>query len=94
MIKYYLSSDSVLTESDILISELEIVSLNRGEMLEIDDILTIPENVDMGNWNLIIELDGSEILDEINEDNNLALVPMEINEPSPVDLIVSPAFII
>jgi len=44
VIKYYLSTDSVLTETDILISELEIVSLNRGEMLEIDDILTIPDN--------------------------------------------------
>ena len=71
-VEFFISSDTVITTTDILIGSTIINSLTRGQSLSLSIDLTIPSNLGNGCWYWGIVIDPNDSIDEENELNNAA----------------------
>jgi RHS repeat-associated protein len=82
----YLSDDTTLnTATDTLLKDARIMwslaSLAAGESYTVSQLLALPNNVTQGNKNLIFVTDRTNQCTELNEDNNIQVVPISIIAP-------------
>jgi subtilase family serine protease len=66
----FLSNDSSLDESDILLGSRSVPALASGTSDSESTTITIPEDTEAGNWFIIVKVDGTEAVVETNEANN------------------------
>jgi subtilase family serine protease len=83
--KFYLSADSVLDGSDVLLGRRPVPSLAAGAGSTGTTSLTIPLDTAAGYYHIIAKADGPGLISETNETNNARIVSIRIGP----DLIVS-----
>ncbi len=70
-VKFYVSTDEILDDTDILLGEqAQIPDLPAGFLYPIVQSLSLPESMADGEYYLITELDAENFVIEQNEDNN------------------------
>lgn len=85
-VKYFLSTDNVYNESDREIALFAIEEI-EGSASWTDEVnVMIPLDVVAGNYYLIAKADPSNEVEESNEDNNEAMLALEIKENEKPDL--------
>jgi PKD repeat protein len=79
-VKYFLSTDSIYSSSDIPIGERIIYNLELDSTISIIDTIMIPSVTNAGNYYLIYVADPDNIIKEINDTtNNVGKVSIQIN---------------
>ncbi|MFZ1497099.1 MAG: CARDB domain-containing protein, partial [Saprospiraceae bacterium] len=73
VVTYYLSTDNSLSSNDLLVGQhtTNHAFLYTGQVAVGNLNLTLPTTVTSGNYYLFIKVDGSNIIAETNENNNL-----------------------
>jgi subtilase family serine protease len=89
----YLSSNPIVSTSDLLLGTRVISSLAPGTEDEAISQYTLPAGISTGSWTLAVIADDTDVLLEPNEGDNLLLAPGHLDvtgspEPHP-DLLVS-----
>lgn len=84
---YYLSSDSVWNESDLLLGFTLGYAINPRDSSYNNQYLIIPDSIPVGNYYLILKADYLNEVLETNEKNNLAKIKIVVDAPS-IDLVV------
>jgi subtilase family serine protease len=74
----YLSTDTLISNDDILLTRLTYFEFPGDTTIASNFGITIPGGIPYGNYYLIVETDADGLLQESNENNNLAYVPVEI----------------
>ena len=100
-ILFYLSADNTLTpglNGDTLLGEYSLVvtiKKNTGTGLLTKNLI-IPCNVSAGNYNLIFVADGTNMIPELNENNNLSSIPITISVTPGISPVITstPAVIV
>ncbi|MFC2137198.1 CARDB domain-containing protein, partial [Bacteroidota bacterium] len=85
MLTYYFSDDNVLDGSDTELLTLNPNSLGTGDSVLINALVTIPSSP-IGNYYILFNIDDTKIVNERDENNNLANTQIAIDIP---DLVVS-----
>jgi hypothetical protein len=84
VISIYLSSDSILTpeeNGDIHLGDINCsISYSGTCSLILSKSFQTPSNTIPGKYYIIYKADGSQIIDELNEDNNTAAVELTVTE--------------
>lgn len=81
----FLSTDSIFDLTDILLSYYPVYSINRYSYDYCYQYVIIPENVDTGEFYILVVADYSSSIAESNETNNIAYKKIRIEEPD-IDL--------
>jgi hypothetical protein len=81
VLNYYLSADNVYGEEDILLGYSSVGSLEPGESAGESLTLGIPADTEPGEWFILFFADAENEVDESDENNNVANVPITVNEP-------------
>ena len=68
--RFFLSADTVLDASDILLGGRDVPALAAGASSSGAATVTIPETTAAGNWNIIARADAEEAVSETAETNN------------------------
>jgi subtilase family serine protease len=68
--QFFLSTDAVLSASDILLGSRGVPSLAAGGSNSGSTTVMIPEGTAVGNWYIIAKADGEGIVTETSETNN------------------------
>jgi subtilase family serine protease len=76
--QFYLSADSALDPSDILIGSRNLPALIAGASSSGSTTLTIPPGTAAGNWCIIAKADAQEVVAETSEGNNTYAQPIKI----------------
>ncbi len=84
---FYLSVDTLLDNSDILLLSKLSANLYSGGYKYISSNFTLPEDLPVGTYYLIIHTDNQNIIDELNEANNYKIFYFNI-EPKQADLSI------
>lgn len=87
---YYLSTDTLLDNTDLLIGSSMMTPINTNDTLLQTATITIPINTLSGNYYVLYVADHLNTLVENNETNNVAYLPLTI-VASQVDLVVKQA---
>jgi subtilase family serine protease len=66
----FLSNDAGIDETDILLGSRIVPALASGASNSESTTITIPEGTEAGNWYIIVEADGTEVVVETSETNN------------------------
>jgi subtilisin family serine protease/subtilase family serine protease len=66
----YLSTDSMIDASDVLLGSRSVPSLAAGASSAGSTMVTIPQSTAGGTWYIVAKADGEEILSEASETNN------------------------
>jgi subtilase family serine protease/subtilisin family serine protease len=69
--QFYLSANSTLELSDILLGSRSVPSLVGGAYSAGSTTVTIPGGTPAGNWWIIAKADGEEVIPETSENNNI-----------------------
>jgi hypothetical protein len=77
-LKYFLSSDMTWDASDILLGEDAIGTLAIGGSSPQTENLTIPSGTAAGDYYILFFADAEEVVEESNEDNNVAYSGLEV----------------
>ena len=73
IMKFYLSSDSLISPGDLIFEAVEdIPELAVGEQANFESLLDIPEEFEEGNYYIIASADDEDVVWENNELNNIA----------------------
>ncbi|NJM16094.1 MAG: hypothetical protein HC896_12625 [Bacteroidales bacterium] len=86
-IGYYLSADTLLDISDQYLGEDYVSGLYGGGYSN-EFIEYYVYDVDTGKYYLLVVADHENHIDELNEDNNMAFVPITVKYPE-IDLLIS-----
>ena len=76
--QFYLSADSALDPSDILIGSRNLPALAAGASSSGSTAVTIPLGTAAGNWCIIAKADAQEVVAETSEGNNTYAQPIKI----------------
>lgn len=87
-INYYLSLDKIIDSDDYRLDQSVVSQINPGDTSYTISGFNLPQ-VDSGNYFLIAKIDGSNVVTESNEDNNISIQPIYISNFI-VDLIPVP----
>jgi subtilase family serine protease len=68
--QFYLSTNTTIGESDILLGSRSVPALAAGASNTKSTTVTIPEGTVSGNWYIIAKADGEEVIAETSETNN------------------------
>src|SRR5262249_39476404 len=68
--RFYLSTDSVLSASDVLLGERTVPALGAGASNQIGTTLTIPASTVSGSYFVIAQADATLLVAETLENNN------------------------
>ncbi len=93
-IYFYLSTDTVLDGSDILLSNQDFSVINAVTTTHIiNRTVTIPNGTSSGNYNILCIADASNATTEGNENNNIKSIPITISNVLSVDNYIEEATI-
>jgi len=84
---YYLSTNSTISSSDVLLRALNNYTLGRNTPYEIEVDVTIPVDTAPGNYFLGAFVDHENLITEVTGTNNIAYYPITVLA-APSDLIV------
>ncbi|MFK7797840.1 MAG: CARDB domain-containing protein [Aureispira sp.] len=87
---YYLSTDTLLDNNDILVGSSFMTAINSNDTLLQTATITIPMNTIAGNYYLLYVADRLNVLIESNDTNNVVYLPLTVNA-SQADLLVKQA---
>ncbi len=87
MTQFYLSTDSTIDPSDVLLGGRSVPSLEGGASSTGSTTVTIPESTAAGAWYVIANADGEEVVSETVETNNTYVQSITIG--SNVDLYIA-----
>lgn len=79
--RYYLSPNSSLDGSDVLLAERDVAALAPGESSVVTTVLTIPAQTAAGYWYIIGETDATGTVSESAETNNTASRRFQVTLP-------------
>jgi subtilase family serine protease len=68
--QFYLSTDSTIDTSDLLLGSRSVPALTAGASSAGSTSVTIPEGTAAGNWYIVAKADGEEVVPETSETNN------------------------
>jgi subtilase family serine protease len=68
--QFYLSTDSTIDSSDILLGSRSVPALTAGEISTGSTTVTVPESTAPANWYIVARADAEEIVLEVSETNN------------------------
>ncbi|MCI1189603.1 T9SS type A sorting domain-containing protein [Hymenobacter sp. DH14] len=91
-IGYYLSTNTVLDASDVLLLNSPGGAIGAGGYLSRYNTLTIPAGTALGNYFVLFVADPTNVVAESNETNNVASAALQIVAPV-VDLITSQPYV-
>ena len=75
---YFLSKDCTLSNDDIFLDDdISRIGIDYPSSLE-SSIVSIPDNVEPGDYNILFLGDADNELDEKNEENNVVCIPISI----------------
>ena len=77
-VEVYLSTDTILSKFDHLIGSSTVAGIDIGVAASVPIQGTIPTNIVQGTYNLIVALDTSDVILELDEDNNEVLRSSQI----------------
>lgn len=83
--QYFLSSDTTLGGADVPLGSRQVPALSSGTSSSGSTTLTIPADTAAGNWYLLAKADGSELVSETSESNNVGTWSIQIG----ADLIIA-----
>ncbi len=72
--RYYLSTNAMISTDDIELGRFNLSLPEGGDDYGVD-VLTVPSNVSPGTYYLGMIVDPDDLLDEVDEENNVALGP-------------------
>ncbi len=78
-IGFVLSTDATLSSNDVLVGEVPTGNTGIGTITDIGGAITIPANTTPGSYFLIAKADFDEVIDESNENNNIATQAFTVN---------------
>ncbi len=82
-LKFYLSTITTLSSEAVELDEQMVPGLTPGAVTaNLSKTLTIPDNQEPGDYNILFVADDGHIVHEGNETNNVAFFPIEIPPPS------------
>ncbi|RAK66795.1 CARDB domain-containing protein [Hymenobacter edaphi] len=87
---YYLSSNTTLDASDVLLQSGSVNSLTAGQYYSLYPTLTIPASTTTGSYYVLFVADDQGQVTETNETNNVASVALTVTQPN-VDLQIQQA---
>lgn len=71
-LKYYFSTDILLSVNDILLGESSITTIAAGSFSDISKSLTLPTTITNGNYYILFQADAMTQVAESSENNNMA----------------------
>jgi len=78
---FYLSEDDVLNPAtDSLVAIIEVANGSPNSSIGVNTNITINQNILQNNFFLFISIDGDNVINETNEDNNIAQIPITFND--------------
>ena len=89
---YYLSTNTVLDASDVLLLNSPGGALAGGGYQSRYNNLTVPAGTAIGNYYVLFVADPTNVVAEVNETNNLTATPLQIVAPV-VDLLISQPYL-
>ncbi len=69
---FYISTDNQLDDQDNQLYSTGVNSLDPQEFQSFDIDLELPDDLETGNYFIILMVDQDELIDELNEDNNIS----------------------
>lgn len=81
----WLSLDERVDSGDLPLSSLSDPGLAAGQVRAYRTKVTIPESTAPGAYRVLVEADASQALDESNELDNVAFVPLTVTDPCEAD---------
>jgi subtilase family serine protease len=90
----FLSQDTSVDASDILLGSRSVPALTSGESDSSSTTVTIPEGTEAGNWFIIVKADATEVVVETNEANNVYSRYIQIGPDLRVISLTIPTIII
>lgn len=84
----YLSTDSLYSAGDIIVSSANIGTITPGGFSTINISATIPVSTPLGSYYLLYYADYLDILNEITDTNNVATRAVEVIAPT-IDLVIT-----
>ena len=91
-IGYYLSTNTVLDASDVLLLTAPGSSLGAYQYASRYNTVTIPTGTLSGNYYVLFVADPANAVAETNENNNVASAPVQVVAPG-IDLTISQAYL-
>ncbi len=83
--KFYLSSNSALDATDLLIGSRDVPALGAGTSITASTVVAIPPQTGTGTWYVIAKADADSAVTETSETNNISFRTIQIG----ADLLVS-----
>ncbi|MBL7784394.1 MAG: T9SS type A sorting domain-containing protein [Chitinophagales bacterium] len=72
VLKYYFSTDILLSVNDILLGESNVATIAAGSFSDISKSLTLPTTITNGNYYILFQADATTQVAESSETNNMA----------------------
>jgi subtilase family serine protease len=89
--QFYLSADTTIGASDILIGERTIEGLAAGAGSSGSTTVTIPQGTSTGNWHILAVADGEGVVSETTESNNTSSKSIRIGPDLAVTAMSAPS---
>jgi hypothetical protein len=81
-VQTYVSTDNILSANDIPLGGIIVLDVAAGTTRQqVGGVLTPTNGISVGQYYLILKVDGNERLTESNENNNLISIPFSITTP-------------
>ena len=79
---YTLSQDTLASNDDLFLGSEMISGINNlnGQTIEVIKNIQLPQGL-LGMWNVLVQLDSDELIEESDEENNLIIQPISIITP-------------
>ena len=92
--RLWLSSDEILDSDDVLLDTVDagsFVPIDVGQSYAQSASVTLPLTPDLsaGTYSILIQTDGLEKQNEVNEDNNIGAATVDLTLPPFADLVIS-----
>ena len=90
---YYLSDDCTLDSNDVYLGS-SVSNINANNTSETEtDTLTLPANLQSGNYNILFVADATNVVDEVSENNNIVCKPITILGNNTQDIYLSSLYL-
>jgi GEVED domain/HYR domain/CARDB/Domain of unknown function DUF11/Secretion system C-terminal sorting domain len=81
-VQTYVSTDNILSANDIALGGIIVLDVAAGTTRpQVGGVLTPTNDISVGQYYLILKVDGNERLTESNENNNLISIPFSVTTP-------------
>lgn len=88
-VKYFILQDSALQVSDFALGSFQVLYHEPDSIINVSDTLTLPQMALAGNYFLMIQADATEVVSEIDETNNQALLAVAVNPPPDAPVVIA-----